>query len=138
MSQVILKTPENTATWTVEDDDGDKLWGVFMQVFKGVTPVVTAGNVGGPAEFGPPTMANTGPVFLDRSSGGGLNIDDLIEELKDRQNSVCAYGTREGDGMTCDCKYTDRMLLGEAFELRGERTGCCELRSAVQILEKMK
>lgn len=66
------------------------------------------------------------------------DLDELIEELTDRQNGACAYGTREGDGKTCDCKYTARLFLGGDVNLGGERTGCCELRAAVQVLKAMR
>ena len=65
---------------------------------------------------------------------GGDPMTRLIEQLKDEQQKLCAYGTREGDGKTCDCKYTRRMFLSEPFNLRGEITGCCEVRAAIQIL----
>lgn len=77
--------------------------------------------------------------YSDRAPGevhmpGGDPMTRLIEQLKDEQHKLCAYGTREGDGQTCDCKYTRRMFLSEPFNLRGEITGCCEVRAAIQIL----
>lgn len=54
---------------------------------------------------------------------------DLIERLCDEQANRCAYGTRDGDGRTCDCKY--------AMPLRpptSETTGCPELRGAIRVL----
>lgn len=56
-------------------------------------------------------------------------MTDLIEQLKDEQNKLCAYGTREGDGRTCDCKFGATIALG------GEVTGCPELRTAIWVLE---
>lgn len=44
----------------------------------------------------------------------------LTELLTDEQEERCAYGTREGDGRTCDCEF--------------EMTGCPELRSAIWVL----
>ena len=70
--------------------------------------------------------------------GGDDPWERLIEQMKDNQHRVCAYGTREGDGKMCDCKYTPRMFLSEDVVLRGETTGCCELRAAIQILEVLR
>lgn len=58
-------------------------------------------------------------------------MDALIEALKDEQAARCAYGTREGDGRTCDCKYG-----APTFGLRGEMTGCPELRAAVWTIAR--
>lgn len=76
-----------------------------------------------------------GEVYMP---GGDDPWERLIEQMKDNQHRVCAYGTREGDGKTCDCKYTPRMFLSEDVVLRGETTGCCELRAAIQILEVLR
>lgn len=61
-----------------------------------------------------------------------MNTADLIEALTDKQAGVCAYGTREGDGRTCDCKYA---MPGQPR--RGEQTGCPELRSAIRMLRRL-
>jgi hypothetical protein len=79
--------------------------------------------------------------FSVRAPGAMLlrdTLTPLIEQLKDEQHKVCAYGTREGDGGTCDCKYTRRLFLSEDAMLRGETTGCCELRAAIQVLETLQ
>lgn len=76
-----------------------------------------------------------GEVYMP---GGDDPWERLIEQMKDNQNRVCAYGTREGDGKMCDCKYVPRMFLTGPIELRGESTGCCELRRAIQVLEHMR
>lgn len=113
MAEVTVIAGDIKTSWEVSEPDGINLVGIFHTVIKGSTPITTK---------------------LDQAH----RIEVVIEELKNQQHAVCAYGTREGDGKTCDCKYTDRMLLGESFEFRGERTGCCELRAAIQILEKMR
>ena len=77
-----------------------------------------------------------GEVYMP---GGDDPWERLIEQMKDNQHRVCADGTREGDGKMCDCKYTPIwMFLPEDVVLRGETTGCCELRAAIQILEVLR
>lgn len=58
-------------------------------------------------------------------------ISDLIAQLLARQQYLCAYSTREGDGRTCDCKYNP---LPGIIPSRGEMTGCPELRQAIRAL----
>jgi hypothetical protein len=58
---------------------------------------------------------------------------ELVEALKDAQAERCAYGTREGDGRTCDCKFG---IPGVTVYGRGEATGCAELRTAIWMLTK--
>lgn len=65
-------------------------------------------------------------------------FESLIEQLKDQQHKACAYGTREGDDKTCDCKYLRGWYLSDPAVLVGEATGCCELRAAIQILVLMQ
>jgi hypothetical protein len=113
MAEVSVIAAATKTSWQVSEPDGINLVGIFAEVIKGSEPTTTRLS-----------------DFDD--------IDELIELLKDRQNSICAYGTREGDGGTCDCKYTNRMFLSQDFELKGEQTGCCELRAAIQILEKIR
>lgn len=55
--------------------------------------------------------------------------DELVERLRDEQHKRCAYGTRDGDGQTCDCKFP---LLGRPNS--SEMTGCAELREAIRVL----
>lgn len=80
--------------------------------------------------------ANRAPGAIEMPSGDPLSR--LIEQMKDQQHRLCAYGTREGDGGTCDCKYARRMFLSEPFNLRGEITGCCEMRAAIQVLVRLQ
>lgn len=56
----------------------------------------------------------------------------LIELLRDAQHARCAYGTREGDGRTCDCKFD---LTRYGVRRTSETTGCPELRTAIWMLE---
>jgi hypothetical protein len=53
----------------------------------------------------------------------------LLGWLADEQAARCTYGTREGDGRTCDCKFGVPV-----FGFGGERTGCPELRAAIWTL----
>lgn len=62
-------------------------------------------------------------------------VSDLIEQLKARQQYLCAYGTVEGDGKTCDCKYNP---LPGIIPSRGEMTGCVELRQAIRALNTLR
>lgn len=61
-----------------------------------------------------------------------LDKPALIEWLKDRQHEVCAYGTRDGDGRPCDCKYGGP--AGERYH--SEQNGCPEFRSAIRYLQE--
>lgn len=61
--------------------------------------------------------------------GARVSAADLIERLRDEQNQRCCYGTRDGDGRTCDCKFG-----APTFGVRGEMTGCPELRTAIRLL----
>jgi hypothetical protein len=54
---------------------------------------------------------------------------ELIERLRDEQSARCLYGTREGDGRTCDCKFG-----APTFGVGGEMSGCPELRTAIWTL----
>jgi hypothetical protein len=54
---------------------------------------------------------------------------DLVEVLRDEQAKHCSYGTREGDGKTCDCKYANPLRPWNP-----EATGCPELRAAIWVL----
>lgn len=53
----------------------------------------------------------------------------LIEGLRDEQSRRCAYGSRDGDGRTCDCKYASPLRPWAS-----EATGCPELRAAIAVL----
>lgn len=55
---------------------------------------------------------------------------ELIQSLKDIRSNLCAY---MGGEHFCDCKY----LMG-LKKLSGEKSGCCELRMAIRLFEKMK
>lgn len=59
-----------------------------------------------------------------------MTYTEGIEWLKDEQHRRCAYGTREGDGQRCDCKYPRPNQEHQSDEV----TGCCELRAAIWIL----
>jgi hypothetical protein len=61
------------------------------------------------------------------------NIDEAIKYARSLQAGACCYGTKQGDGRFCDCKF----LSGEKFS-GGEQTGCCEARALVIFLEKKK
>lgn len=60
-----------------------------------------------------------------------MTTEELIEAMKDEQERRCAYGTREGDGRTCDCKFG---IPGSTKYGQGEITGCAELRRAIWML----
>lgn len=57
-------------------------------------------------------------------------MSDLIDLLTDEQARRCTYATREGDGRTCDCKFT---FPGHPHG--GEQNGCPEMRSAIWALQ---
>lgn len=63
-----------------------------------------------------------------------MDTAGLIEALKDKQHELCAYGTREGDGKTCDCKFSN--FPGEL--LSGEKTGCAEVRQLIWTLTEIE
>ena len=64
--------------------------------------------------------------YVEHLQGEAHLIDRLIEE----QHKRCAYGTREGDGQTCDCKFFSPLLPRTS-----EVTGCAELRTAIRMLQ---
>lgn len=69
-----------------------------------------------------------------------MELDELIELLKDEQARRCVYGTRQGDGKTCDCKYDLRQMFGSSGAPKNWRpsrevTGCPEFRSLIRYLE---
>ena len=41
------------------------------------------------------------------------------------QAALCAYGTADGDGRTCDCKFV------QTGYFTGEQNGCCEARQII-------
>lgn len=55
---------------------------------------------------------------------------ELLSLLYDEQERRCAYGTREGDGRSCDCKF-----MNPLFPNNPEATGCPEMRAAIWVLE---
>ena len=62
--------------------------------------------------------------------------DALVEDLEMAKNHAeilqqqfCCYGTKHGDGGHCDCKF----IVGNRG---GEKTGCAEARSIIQLLTK--
>lgn len=59
-----------------------------------------------------------------------LTNEQLIEALRDAQQARCSYGTRDGDGQLCDCKYATPLRPWSQ-----EATGCPELRAAIWALE---
>lgn len=65
-------------------------------------------------------------------------LDELAEFLTNMQASVCDYGTRDGDGRTCDCKfgYTPRSKF---LPSKGgfEQNGCPELRQAARMIKAL-
>lgn len=107
-SRVTVQVDDTTFAWQVPD-------AVAAQLVRSFTEVVGLGD-------GQPVS----------------DVETLIEQLKDKQLSLCAYGAREGDGRTCDCKYLNPLIRSQ-IKLGGntEVTGCCELRAAIQILEAL-
>ena len=60
------------------------------------------------------------------------------------QKKLCGYGTTNGDGKPCDCKFfvftdtIDEQISGkESMNAHGEKTGCCEARSIIRYLEEI-
>ena len=59
-----------------------------------------------------------------------VTTERLLPVLRDMQNQRCVYGTTEGDGRMCDCKY------GWTPGTRNsEQTGCPELRQVIRTIE---
>ncbi len=69
---------------------------------------------------------------------------DLIEKYaRILQKGLCGYLTKEGDKKTCDCKFLNDNFLDEKFSpmlglSNGENTGCCEARSIIWEIQKIK
>lgn len=63
----------------------------------------------------------------------------LIEQIKQLsiilQSSLCAYGTKEGDGHMCDCKYSSDGKTLKGFP--HEESGCAEARKIIWNCEKI-
>ncbi len=51
-----------------------------------------------------------------------------------RRAHVCCYAQNSEESL-CDCKYGATELVGRSFG--GERTGCCEMRDAIDILSAL-
>jgi len=62
-----------------------------------------------------------------------------IRQIRDMasilQRSLCAYGTVEGDGHRCDCKfsYNNQTLKGYPHE----ESGCAEAREIIRICNEL-
>jgi hypothetical protein len=65
-----------------------------------------------------------------------FTIKDMIKYAKTLQKSLCAYGTTEGDGRKCDCKFSKTGELGHKFSESG--CGCAEARAIIYGLEKLE
>lgn len=61
------------------------------------------------------------------------NIDEAIEYAAELQKRQCCYGTTEGDGRPCDCKFLQGPNQGSS-----EATGCCEARGLHRFLTLLK
>lgn len=57
-----------------------------------------------------------------------VNREKLIKSLEIIRRMHCEYL-----GEFCDCKFG----IGEIGKSRGEQNGCCEIRTAIDLLEKM-
>lgn len=70
--------------------------------------------------------------------GNWNSRENVIEGLKALRRHLCGYArpgmTDEEDIHTCDCKYPGGIT---PIKITGEHTGCCELRCAISILERM-
>jgi acyl-CoA reductase-like NAD-dependent aldehyde dehydrogenase len=54
-------------------------------------------------------------------------LREAEELLTDLQENSCVYGTRDGDGKPCDCKYG-------GLRPSSEVTGCAEYRQAARLV----
>lgn len=122
MTEITMNIKDRIIKWDVPDVVGVQLMQTFVQVM-------------GPAKESDVESVEELEGLVPPPGVGTEKIrPETIEELKDLQNSFCAYGTREGDGKTCDCKYNPAL---DMMPFRGEVTGCPELRSAIRMLEAM-
>lgn len=63
----------------------------------------------------------------------GEKINKIIEYASALQKGLCAYGTIEGDGKKCDCKFGI-----EPFNSRMvEENGCCEARKIIWLAKEL-
>lgn len=65
-------------------------------------------------------------------------LNEIDTNARTLQKGLCCYSTIEGDNHTCDCKFagSDTFFLGK---LTGyEQTGCCEARSIIWAIPKLK
>lgn len=61
-------------------------------------------------------------------------VEPVIDQMRRLQKATCAYGTAEGDGMTCDCKF---LRSDDSIRLGSEENGCCEARNAIRELSRL-
>lgn len=74
------------------------------------------------------------------SESGVWTRQQLIDALRVKQHELCAEATIDGDGQGCDCRYNPGIKNLNMLRpgLRGEITGCCEMRAAIRILEALE
>lgn len=70
-----------------------------------------------------------------RMFGECQNIGEALSYARRLQEGACCYGTKEGDGRHCDCKF---LREGQMLSRSGENTGCCEARALIIFLEGLK
>lgn len=64
-----------------------------------------------------------------RAAMGERGNTTLLANLRAFQAEACCYGTKEGDGRMCDCKFSSPM-----YAKSSEQTGCPEARMLIRML----
>lgn len=120
-----------TGTLWRDPDTGTLYARVRLPLSSAIARAVTGGGQAGLFE-GHPDDEVILPRLVPYHLPITMTTDELIEALTDEQHRRCGYGTREGDGRRCDCKYG---LLPWILTPPGaETTGCPELRDAIRVL----
>lgn len=159
MSEVTLSIGERKVLWEVPDEVGIVLLSSFIQVCgpaksdvetkvsqSWVTPPRPNFDSGYSDQEASAIVAGARTPSPGAVSETGVGTDnhvytkqELLDGLLALQHNLCAYGTNEGDGGTCDCKYDLNLEAfgGPAFTSRHEVTGCPEMRAAIRVLGKL-
>ena len=62
-------------------------------------------------------------------------LADLIEYARFLQENLCSYGTKDGDGKSCKCKFSKN---GKMRHMSESGCGCAEARAILWGLERLE
>ncbi len=148
MGEVILTVGDRRMSWDMPDEVGDIMADSFIKV---CGEAKTDDVLGIPDAIGVEVweqgLSSVDQASADGLEGAGVGTNNivlsnqvLLDVLLTKQHELCRYGTTDGDGRTCDCKYDPNldMFAGRQLFGRGsEINGCPEMRAAVRIMRKL-